>query len=79
MFCTECGEENRNDRKFCTNCGKPLKDYTKPKENLLMPEDINNAIEEVKKANKKKNTIIAIAISVTILAILCLVLCFVLL
>ena len=57
MFCTECGEENRNDRKFCTNCGKPLRDYTKPRENLLMPEDIENAKENLIKKNKKKKII----------------------
>lgn len=42
MFCNECGENNRNDRKFCTNCGAPLRDYTKPRENLIMPEEIEN-------------------------------------
>ena len=54
MFCTECGQENRNDRKFCTNCGKPLRDYTKPRENLLMPNDIEKAQQEVKSNNKFK-------------------------
>ena len=29
MFCNQCGEENRNDRKFCSNCGAKLRDYTK--------------------------------------------------
>ena len=54
MFCNECGHENRNDRKFCAECGKPLKDYTKPidKEKLLMPEDIEN---EKQKAEKRNN------------------------
>lgn len=49
MFCNQCGENNRNDRKFCSNCGAPLKDYTKPRENLLMPDDILQAQELVKK------------------------------
>lgn len=42
MFCTQCGKENRNDRKFCEECGSPLRDYTKPRENLIMPSDIKN-------------------------------------
>jgi len=76
MYCTECGTENRNDRKFCTNCGKPLRDYTKPRENLLMPEDISKAQENVKKKNtciKRLN--IATIISL-ILATICLVVAF---
>lgn len=52
MFCNECGEENRNDRKFCLNCGARLRDYTKPRENLLMPEDIVKQQEKVTKKNK---------------------------
>ena len=76
MFCTECGEKNRNDRKFCTNCGKPLKDYTKPRENLLMPEDIEKAKENVKKQNKKKKTLTFIAI-LLFAAIIAGVLCFI--
>lgn len=47
MFCRECGEDNRNDRKFCTNCGAPLQDYTKEKPELLMPEDIEKKQEFV--------------------------------
>ena len=39
---TQCGHENRNDRKFCEECGSPLRDYTKPRENLIMPNDIKN-------------------------------------
>ena len=66
MFCTECGTENRNDRKFCTNCGSPLKDYTKPRENLLMPEDITKAQEKVKTKNKL-NKIFNIVIILTLL------------
>ena len=52
MFCDQCGEENRNDRKFCSNCGAPLRDYTKPRENLLMPEDVKEHEEKVTKLNK---------------------------
>lgn len=54
MFCKNCGEENRNDRKFCANCGAPLKDYTAPveKEELLMPEDVEQANL---KAKQRKN------------------------
>ena len=52
MFCRECGSENRNDRKFCSNCGTPLKDYTKPVENTIMPEEIEKKQELVKTSNK---------------------------
>jgi uncharacterized membrane protein YvbJ len=76
MFCTECGEKNRNDRKFCTNCGKPLKDYTKPRENLLMPEDIEKAKEDVKKQNKKKIILNVIFILFLCFAVTAVALCF---
>ena len=52
MFCKECGEENRNDRKFCSNCGANLVDYTKPREDLIMPEEIKKEQEKVQKKNK---------------------------
>lgn len=51
MFCTQCGTENRNDRKFCTNCGASLLDYTKPREDLVMPDDVKKEQELVKKRN----------------------------
>ena len=40
MFCIKCGEENKNNAKFCSNCGEALPDLTKPKEDLVMPEDV---------------------------------------
>ena len=52
MFCNQCGEDNRNDRKFCTNCGAPLRDYTKPRENLIMPEEIEQKKAIVAHKNK---------------------------
>ncbi len=52
MFCSQCGQENRNDRKFCSNCGAPLKDYTKPAQNLIMPEDIIKQQTNIEKRNK---------------------------
>lgn len=30
MHCYNCGAENRNDRRFCTECGAKLKSYTNP-------------------------------------------------
>jgi len=63
MFCNECGTENRNDRKFCTNCGAALVDYTKPRENLIMPEDIEKEQQNVAKRNslsKKFNIALAL-------------------
>ena len=52
MFCTQCGQENRNDRKFCEACGAELKDYTKPVENTIMPGEIEENQTNVKKLNK---------------------------
>ena len=52
MFCNQCGEENRNDRKFCSNCGAKLRDYTQPRENLIMPEDVENYEKKTKNYDK---------------------------
>ena len=63
MFCNACGTKNRNDRKFCTNCGAQLIDYTKPRENLIMPEDITKKQELIAKKNsltKKFNIALAL-------------------
>ncbi|MCQ2564847.1 MAG: zinc-ribbon domain-containing protein [Clostridia bacterium] len=57
MFCENCGQENRNDRKFCTNCGASLRDYTKPKENLLMPDDLVNKNRKIKSLKARANTL----------------------
>lgn len=51
MYCAECGHKNRNDRKFCENCGKPLHDYTKPKEDLIYPQEIEFEQTKVEKVN----------------------------
>ena len=70
MFCKDCGEENRNDRKFCANCGAPLRDYTKPRENLIMPEDVNKAHTKklkIKKTNLIFNVILGILLLVGII------------
>ena len=69
MFCNDCGTENRNDRKFCTNCGAPLIDYTKPRENLIMAEDVERKQEIIAKRNsltKKFNIALALIMLVTI-------------
>ena len=52
MFCGECGTNNRNDSKFCVNCGSKLHDYTKPKENLIMPEEIEAKQKNILKVSK---------------------------
>ena len=52
MFCNQCGTENRNDRKFCASCGSALRDYTKPRENLIMPQDIEREQQLVNSRNK---------------------------
>lgn len=69
MYCNECGKENRNDRKFCTNCGASLIDYTKPRENLVMPEEIEKEQNLVAKRNsltKKFNIALAIILLLAI-------------
>lgn len=63
MYCNQCGEENRNDRKFCTNCGAQLRDYTKPKQNLIMPDDLIAT-------NKAKKALKVWALVFTVLAVL---------
>ena len=62
MFCSKCGEENKNNAKFCSNCGEPLPDLTKPKENLVMPEDAKEELlkEENDKVIKHINKILTI-------------------
>ncbi|MBE7076275.1 MAG: zinc ribbon domain-containing protein [Clostridiales bacterium] len=69
MFCNQCGEENRNDRKFCSNCGSPLIDYTKPKENLVFPEDIKKE-QQLQKANKTAKIFDIISVSLFLTSIL---------
>lgn len=63
MFCKECGEENRNDRKFCSNCGTELTDYTKPREDLIMPDEIKKE-QEVVAHNSKVSNIFNIVVAI---------------
>ncbi len=42
MFCNQCGEDNREDREFCTKCGNPLK------------EGIEKTPKQIKKEEKEK-------------------------
>ncbi len=74
MFCDQCGTENRNDRKFCSNCGAKLRDYTKPRENLIMPDEVEKEQELVRKRNQVQritfillSVFFAIAIAGTVL------------
>ena len=68
MFCNQCGTENRNDRKFCMECGAKLKDYTKPVQNPIFPSDISTKQENVLKKKKFNKTMIYITISLLALA-----------
>ena len=70
MFCNQCGEENRNDRKFCLNCGAPLKDYTKPVENTINPEEIEEKQKIVEKKNKVNDILKILSISFVVVAII---------
>ncbi len=67
MFCGKCGHENRNDRKFCMNCGASLRDYTQPRENLLMPDDVKEQHEQALKHNR---SIIALNITMWVLFVI---------
>ncbi len=42
MFCSQCGEDNRDDREFCVRCGNPLK------------EGIEKTPKQIKKEEKAK-------------------------
>lgn len=66
MFCKECGEDNRNDRKFCTNCGTALRDYTKPRENLIFADEILKE-NVAKEKSRKKSTLLKIFISIFVI------------
>lgn len=73
MFCNQCGEENRNDRKFCANCGAPLKDYTKQptQEELLMPQDVIDANNKQKQDKKRYWVRHAVSIVLILVACIC--------
>ena len=77
MFCKECGENNRNDRKFCTNCGAPLRDYTKPRENLIMPEEIKTKQSQVANYNKNERILKIVSTVALLLSIIFLIASFV--
>lgn len=77
MFCRECGTENRNDRKFCSNCGAPLKDYTKPVENTIHPDEIKEKQQIVAKKNKANDVFMILSVSFLIVAIILSVISFV--
>ena len=77
MFCRECGTENRNDRKFCYNCGAKLKDYTKPVENTIKPEEIEEKQKIVENKNKVNNVLKILSTSFVIVAIILSILSFV--
>ena len=42
MHCYHCGAENRNDRRFCTECGAKLKSYTNPDQVITNSEDVKD-------------------------------------
>lgn len=71
MFCENCGKENRNDRKFCMECGAKLHDYTKPKEDLIFQKDIDEKQESVEKNNKIQNRFNIALLVLLVLAIAC--------
>ena len=77
MFCSECGFKNRNDRKFCQNCGTALHDYTKPKQNLIQPKELERAQAEVVEARQIKRAFNIGNLCVVLALIVCVALSFV--
>lgn len=73
MFCKECGAENRNDGKFCSNCGAKLTDYTKTptQEELLMPQDVVDNTNKQKQAKKHYRVRQVVSIILIICACAC--------
>ncbi len=51
MYCEECGHNNNNGNKFCAECGKKLKDYTKTHENTIPVEDVKSVKVRIEKKN----------------------------
>lgn len=43
MFCTKCGQENKDDSNFCKRCGNPLEPII---DDELLEEEINNGYSE---------------------------------
>ena len=43
MFCTRCGHRNRDDARFCAECGAPLQDDSTVSLTQLEPEDEESA------------------------------------
>lgn len=73
MLCSKCGKEIKEENKFCTNCGHPIK---KVKINNSFEKEINLKKQEIKTENinlvisKKTITIIAFALLIFIICIL---------
>lgn len=70
MYCTQCGHQNRNDRKFCEECGAPLKDYTKPVENTINLSEIHEKKEIVKENNKSIKVLNIVSICMFVAAVI---------
>ena len=73
MFCSNCGEENRNDRKFCTNCGSQLKDYTKPLDNTISIPEIHHKQSMVRKYNTIIKALTISAIILILMSVCCII------
>ena len=69
MYCNECGHNNRNDRKFCSECGKPLKDYAKTEKELILPEQVDKEKEQINKFNKNNKRFSLVLICLLVAAI----------
>ena len=73
MFCGQCGNENRNDRKFCSECGAKLKDYTEnvEKKQLVLVEHVEQKKDKVVKIQKTTKAMLWLLIITTIILTAC--------
>ena len=56
MYCQQCGAYNRDDAKFCINCGHPLKEKETPPPTQVLGKD---TFSLVKNALKGKYEVIS--------------------
>lgn len=72
MFCEVCGAKNRNDSKFCNNCGNELTPYTKKvtEEELVMPDKVESEKVVITKNSKLKKILDISMLCLLVLAIL---------
>lgn len=69
MFCTNCGQENKDKAKFCTNCGQSLVKFDDTLKIEKIKEDFNIDEEEKVSKNIYKTISIVLACIIVFVAI----------